>query len=354
MHDAPIPAHPAVTLEEIADALPSFGKTLILTHVNPDGDCVGSAFALGDLIEAAGGKARVVTPTPLPKRLFFLAGNDETAEKTVLGEGEADGYDTILAVDVASPVQLGDFAPLIPRVRFMIDHHGLGTPFAPHCIDPKASAAGEIVSRLYALLRSRGTVPALPDAARRLYASIAADTGSFQFSNTAEETMRIAGALLSEINADAADTGRPDTAEICRALFGRHTIRELRAQMHAVEGLRFYEEGRLAAVLFTQQMLADWGLSEEDIANAVDTPRSIEGVLVGLSLRQQSGDPRAYKVSSRANADVDCAAVCAQFGGGGHVRAAGCTIAADTPEEALSIAAAAFGQAVRRWAEKHI
>ena len=355
MHDSAAgPAsYPAVTLEEIADAFPSFGRTLILTHVNPDGDCVGSAFALAHLIEATGKEARVVCPTPLPRRLRFLAGNDETADRTVLGAGEAEGYDTLLAVDVASPVQLGDFAPLIPRVRFLIDHHGLGTPFAPHLVDPKASAAGEIVSRLYALLRDRGTVPALPEAARCLYAAIAADTGSFAFSNTTEETMRTAGALLSEINADAAKTGRPDTAEICRILFAQRTFRELTAERHTVEGLRFFEDRRLAAVLFTQQNLADWGLTEEDIGNAVDTPRAVEGVLVALSLRQQKADPRAYKVSSRANADVNCAAVCARFGGGGHVRAAGCTITADTPEEALAVAAAAFGEAIRIWTADH-
>ncbi|MBO6052597.1 MAG: DHH family phosphoesterase [Clostridia bacterium] len=357
MHDSPAPAEtlplPTVTLGEIADAFPSFGRTLVLTHVNPDGDCIGSAFALADLIEASGGEARVVCPTPLPKRLRFLAGNDEAADRTVLTAGEADGYDTILSVDVASPAQLGDLAFLIPRVRFMIDHHGLGTPFAPHLVDPKASAAGEIVSRLYALLRDRGTVSPLPDTARRLYAAIAADTGSFAFSNTTEETMRTAGELLTEINADAAETGRPDTAEICRSLFGQRTLREFHAQMHAIDGLRFFEDGRLAAVLFTQQMLADWGLTEEDIGDAVDTPRSVEGVLVALSLRQQKADPRAYKVSSRANADVDCAAVCAKFGGGGHVRAAGCTITADTPEEALAVAAAAFGEAIRTWTADH-
>ena len=361
MHDAPLradaradaPAYPPVSLGEIADALPSFGKTLILTHVNPDGDCIGSAFALGGLIAAAGGGARVVCPTPLPKRLRFLAGEDEEAGCTVLGEGEADGYDTVLAVDVASPVQLGCLQPLIPRVRFMIDHHGLGTPFAPHFIDPKAAAAGEIVGRLYGLLRARGTVPVLPDAARRIYAAIAADTGSFAFSNTTEETHRIAGALLAETNADAAETGRPDTAELCRLLFGQRTVSELNAERHTVEGLRFYEGGRLAAVLFTQRDLADWGLSEEDIGNAVETPRSVEGVLVALSLRQQKADPREYKVSSRANADVDCASVCRSFGGGGHLRAAGCTITADTPEEALAAAAAAFGEAVRTWAAAH-
>ena len=78
-----------------------------------------------------------------------------------------------------------------------------------------------------------------------------------------------------------------------------------------------------------------------------DTPRGVEGVLIGISLRQLAADPTQYKVSSRANADIDCAAVCAAFGGGGHTRAAGCTITADDPEEALARMAEAFGEKIR-------
>ena len=101
-----------------------------------------------------------------------------------------------------------------------------------------------------------------------------------------------------------------------------------------------------------QEMLAvaaELGLTEEEIGNVVDTPRGVEGVLVGISLRQLAADPMSYKVSSRANAEIDCAAVCANFGGGGHVRAAGCTITAETPEEALAMMAEAFGEAVRSY-----
>ncbi|MBE6542022.1 MAG: hypothetical protein E7672_06200, partial [Ruminococcaceae bacterium] len=101
--------------------------------------------------------------------------------------------------------------------------------------------------------------------------------------------------------------------------------------------------------IFTQDMLAEAGLTEEEIGNVVDTPRGVEGVLVGISLRQLSSDRTQYKVSSRANADIDCAAVCAEFGGGGHTRAAGCTIAANSPEEALSMMADAFGKAVQNY-----
>jgi len=97
-------------------------------------------------------------------------------------------------------------------------------------------------------------------------------------------------------------------------------------------------------------MLEDAGLTENDIGNVVDTPRGVEGVLVGISLRQLSEDRRLYKVSSRANAEIDCAAVCAAHGGGGHVRAAGCTIEADSPEEALDMMTKAFGEAVEKYA----
>jgi len=95
-------------------------------------------------------------------------------------------------------------------------------------------------------------------------------------------------------------------------------------------------------VLFTQQMLADAGLTEEEIGNVVDTPRGVEGVLVGLSLRQLASDPMQYKVSARANGNIDVSAVCAGFGGGGHVRAAGCTVTAESPEEALETVVEAF------------
>ena len=134
---------------------------------------------------------------------------------------------------------------------------------------------------------------------------------------------------------------------MARSLFGQRTLKELTAQMLSIQNLRFFEDGRLGVVVFTRDMLESEGLTDEDIGNVVETPRGVEGVLVGLSLKQAPDECTKYRVSSRANADVDCSAVCAKFGGGGHVRAAGCTIVADTPEEALQIAAEAFGEGIR-------
>ena len=350
---AETPVYDTVTLEDIADTVASAKNALILTHVNPDGDCIGAAFALRRLILSCGGQARVICPNDLPKRLRFLASDslymteDEEPYNTRFDPETEDisVYDCILSVDVASPMQLGDLAVLIPHIRYMIDHHGMGEPFAPNYIDPTASAAGEIIFRLYTGLKQRGTVGIVPEAARRMYAAIVSDTGSFKFSNTTSGTHHIAAELVDEIN--NADDGGMDTADVCRSLFGQRTLKELTAQMLAIQNLRFYENGRLGAVLFTQQMLADAGLTEEEIGNVVDTPRGVEGVLIGISLRQLAADPTQYKVSSRANADIDCAAVCANFGGGGHTRAAGCTITADDPEEALARMAEAFGSAIR-------
>lgn len=332
--------YPTISPEEVCDILENAENVLILTHVNPDGDTIGSAFALKCIVEALGGRARCVCPSDIPHRLAFLtSGTEPTLWSEEETESAADLYDVICAVDVASPMQLGTLDCLLSTVDFMIDHHGTGEPFAPHLIDETASACGEILYDIYATLAGRGHFDTLPEAARRIYAAIVSDTGSFKFSNTTPKTHMIAAALTDVINT-AADGGM-DTAAICRSLFGQRTMRELTAQALAIGNLRLYCDGKLGAVLFTDAILRAAGLTEEDIGNAVDTPRSLEGVQIGISLRQL-GNSDQYKLSSRANGDYDCAAVCAAFGGGGHTRAAGCTITAATPEKAVETAIAAF------------
>lgn len=343
--DAGEACYPVLSLEKIADELSEAKNALIITHVNPDGDCIGSAFALAAIIKECGGTARVVCPSPLPKRLVFLCGDSDVAE--IEPDDPLDCCDKIISVDVASPKQLGALEYLVPNVSFMIDHHGTGEPFAENYVDPTASATGEIVYSIYVILKNRGVIGKIPEAARRIYAAIVSDTGSFKFSNTTPGTHIIASQLVEEIN--TAEDGGMDTSDVCRSLFCQRTLKELTAQMLAIQNLRFYEDGRLGAVLFTQEMLENSGLAEDEIGNVVETPRGVEGVLVGISLRQLASERTQYKVSSRANAEIDCASVCAAFGGGGHTRAAGCTITAQTPEEALSMMAEAFGEAVRAY-----
>lgn len=330
----------SVSISEICDALTKKRNALILAHVNPDGDAVGSAFALKAIVLAMGGQARVVCANEPAGRLRFLYLEQEDC----VYRDDVENYDLIFSVDVASPAQLGELESLIPHMDFMIDHHGMGEPFAPEYVDEKAAAAGEIVFSIYRELKNRGCLPTVPDIARRIYAAVVSDTGSFKFSNTTPYTHRIAAELVSEIN-NAGDK-KEDAAAVCRSLFGQRTLKELTAQALAIQNLRFYSNGELGAVLFTQKMLEDAGLTEDEIGNIVDVPRSVEGTLIGVSLKQSSSDPCVYKVSSRANADCDVAAVCASFGGGGHVRAAGCSVTAASPEEALELVSSAFLDAV--------
>jgi len=341
--------YPTISLEEICDIIEDGPRMLILSHVNPDGDTVGSAFALKQMVEAAGGSARCVCPGEVPRRLrFLMTGQEDMA----FGEDEpTDDYDVICAVDVASPMQLGDLGQLAGQVDFMIDHHGVGTHFAPWLVDENASACGEILYDVYATLAARRVFDTCPEAARRIYAAIVSDTGSFKFSNTTPKTHLIAADLVNIIN--TAEDGGMDTSDVCRSLFGQRTLKELTAQMLAIQNLRFYADGALGIVVFTQQMLADAGLTEEEIGNVVDTPRGVEGVLVGLSIRQTAADPRLFKVSSRANVECDVAAVCAGFGGGGHVRAAGCTVEAASAKEAEELVVPAFLQALEAYGASH-
>ena len=335
-------AFKTLTLSDISDRLASAKHALVLCHINPDGDTVGSAYALCEIIKGCGGDAEVACSSEVPKRLKFL----ENGEGTLLPANVVrEKYDLIFSVDAASPGQLGELDVLIPDISFMIDHHGAGEAFAENYIDSAASAAGEIVAEIYELMKKSGKIRLCTNAARRAYAAIVSDTGSFKFSNTTPKTLKIAADLLEEIN--SADDGGADTADICRTLFGQRTYKELIAQMVAIQNLAFLEEGRLGIVMFTTDMIEAEGLSEEDIGNIVEVARAVEGVEVGISIRQLSDNPDLYKVSSRANVDIDVSAVCALFGGGGHVRAAGCTVKAENPEKALELISGAFGEAVR-------
>ena len=327
---------------KLKTAAKSGKKMIILSHQNPDGDTVASAFALKLLYNAmAGGDlARCVcTADAAPYLHHFYRGQDSIAYIP----GEERNADLIIAVDVATPKQLGKLQFLASRVDFMIDHHEVGTPFADYYTVPTASAAGELVWNVYENLMIDGLC-AMPDVSRLIYAAISADTGSFRYSNTTPDTMNIAANLLREIN--YARDGGEDTAEIARILHENTTMGELCAQRLAIDNLKFAGDGRLSYVIFTAEMLENNGLTELDIGGIVDLPRSIEGVQIGITVKQNRTDPHQFRISSRANGGADVAKVCAVFGGGGHKKAAGATVTAQSPAAAEEMIVREFSKAL--------
>ena len=336
-----------LTLSAVSDILCRAQRVLICIHHNPDGDCAGSAFALAQMLRQMGKTARVVCADPVPKRLRFVLRGQEDWLYT---EGMETEYDLLCAVDTASVGQLGALGHLSEKIGVSIDHHGTGEVFCPAFVDADASAAGEILFDLYRMWTNEGRL--LPDAdiARLLYTAIVSDTGSFKYSNTTKKTMLAAADLMGEIQS-ATDSG-DDVPMLCHRLFECRTMTELRAQRAGIDALRLECDGQLGIVLFTQDMLRENGLSMEDIANVIGLPRTVDCVRIALAIKQSPDDATAWRISSRANCDVDVSAVCAAFGGGGHKRAAGCSISAPDAESALAIAVRAFGNALTEAEER--
>lgn len=310
---------------------------LILTHKNPDADALGSALALADIIRQCGGTARAVSADSIPERLAFLTQGEDFA----YSEGDENDR-TVIAVDTASPAQLGGLGHLCGKTDFMIDHHAVGTPFADFLCDPSASSAGEIIWRICLYLADRGKVTLTAPICRRLYAAISSDSGSFKYSNTKPATHEAAARLVEIIN--AADDGGEDTADIARLLFDTRTPAELRGSALAAQKLTLSDDGRLAFTLITLEDCRLAGISPEDCSTAVDVVRSVAGVSAGVCIKEKGGGE--YRVSARSNCDFDVAKVCALFGGGGHVRAAGASVFADSPEDAEAKVRRAFCEAL--------
>ncbi len=305
-----------ITLEKMASFFRKRDGFLLICHTNPDEDTAGSAYALYLALKRMGKKVRIVCDMGPPRR--GSAYWEADAFSNELGEGP---YVTV-SVDVAARNMLGALeAPLGGRVTLKIDHHALGEDFGDYnYTDPAAGACGMIVYRLLLLLG-----PLDREMASSLYLAIASDTGGFRYSNTNAETHRVAAALL--------DCGA-EGAAISETLFETKSEKEFRALRLGLSRLRYYCEGRLALMSITNADKEAEDLSDRDLGELASLSRQTAGVLLGVVLRQSDADPKKFKISMRSREGVDAAALCASFGGGGHVRAAGGALTADSPEEA--------------------
>lgn len=314
----------ALTLEQIADELQKPKNTLVIYHVRPDADAVGSAFALRELLRVMGVPVWCACADELPPSLEFLA--DGVQGSVLLEDGMIIDYERVISLDSASPEQLGSlFGRLRRDVDIMIDHHARGRIYADHYIDPDASATGEIIYRIAKILLSRGAIDEMPERVKScVYAAISGDTGSFKYSNATPTAMRIA--------ADLVESG-VDHAAICSALYDSKPYGQLVAESEAVRSARFYEDGRVATLLFTYELREELGVSAHELDTLIDVLRSIEGVEVAIVIKQPEPTD-SFRVSLRSKNETDVAAVCSRFGGGGHARAAGCTVVAESAEAA--------------------
>ena len=302
-------------------------RTLIVYHVRSDADAVGSAFALRELLCLMGIPALCACSEEVPERLCFIS---DDSQGSVLLDPDIDiNHERVISVDSASPSQLGDMFDMLKKnVDIMIDHHAQGTVYADCYIDANASATAEIIYDIAKELLGRGKIACVPlKIYNFLYAGISSDTGGFRFSNATPKTHRIAAELLE---------AGVDGAEINHLLFSSKSLKQMKAEGEAARRLNLYSSKTVAVTTLPYTSIYSLGLDEGCMETVIDIPRSLAGVKVAVAIRQPTAD-NVFRVSMRSVGNIDVSEICASFGGGGHKRAAGCTIKAQGIDEAEHI-----------------
>lgn len=305
-----------LSLAECADRLLSVERPLVVMHIRPDGDTVGSGAALCEIFRALGKEPRYTCPDPIPERLAFLVEGFTRSD-------EYEKYDAV-AIDVPSPMQLGELSERL-RVSFMIDHHRISTPFAPHYTVSTASSAGEVLLGLARELQARGELCITKKMAELIYAAISSDTGGFAYSNATEKTYRDAADLIS-LGIDHAD--------INRRLFDSKSEKEILAEGIIGARLETGANGKIAYATLTKEERESLGLSFSDFETSIDIVRALRGSEIAFVIKET--DSGEYKASLRS-VGANVAEVAARHSGGGHIRAAGCTVSAGSMKEARDI-----------------
>ena len=319
-------SQPLTTLDELIAALETPQETLIIFHRNPDADAVGSAFALRDVLEQLGSPARCICQDEVPAYLQFLTSK---TQESVLPEAVLADFEParIVSVDTASLSQMGTLAEAFgDRVDVMIDHHEGNEPWgAMSYVRSGAAAVGEIIFDLIKKLASEERITIDEEMCIDLYAAISGDTGCFRYSNVTPKThLRAAELVASGI----------DCAEINRRLFENKSLERLRAQSAAISNMELFADGKIAVVTFPYALKAALGLGDDDLGALVDIGRSLSGVEVALCIRQPLPEGK-FRISARSNGAYDVSELCRKFEGGGHAKAAGCTLMATDIAEAM-------------------
>jgi len=301
-----------LTPDEVAAWLKESDNFLIITHKRPDGDTLGSASALAQGLKEQG-------------KTVFLLYNPETTSRYLQFVKQYHAPDDftpehIIAVDTAT-------TELFPKnadkykdsISLCIDHHSSNTLYAEKvCLNAENAACGEIIFDI--LMTMPGKVS--PPTAERLYVALSTDTGCFSFGNTTAYTLYVASQLVY--------AGAPNK-ELNKVLFRTKSHGRIGMEGLITSGIEYHFDDKVAIASITRKMMETTGADEDDLDDIAALPGSIEGVCVGITIREMSS-PQDCKLSVRTRSPYDAQEICAKFGGGGHKLAAGCTIEKTIPE----------------------
>ena len=289
--------------EEAARFLRSHDNYEILTHDYPDGDTLGSGYALCMALQQMGKNARVIT-TSVPKDFLFLQAG------VAFQRFEAQ---TVVSVDVADEKLLGcNREKYEGKIDLCIDHHMTNKINAPlKLVDGHAAANCEILYKLFRYMDIKLT----REIANNLYAGVSTDTGCFRYTNTTAETLRI-GADIIEIGCDS--------VYINKIMFETKSRKRIALEREIYDTIEYCFNNRCAIIAVTLDTQKRVGATDGELEGLASIPRQIEGVEIGITMRAKAEGE--FKVSIRTNGGVNAAHICEKLGGGGHSAAAGCTV----------------------------
>ena len=293
-----------ISLTEVADFLRAADDILILSHQYPDGDTLGSSTALCRGLQKMGKRVMIKCSDPIGPKFRYLFDGIEQQEFTPA---------VVVAVDIAALQLIGEpnLSLYRGKIDLCIDHHPSNTCYAKQCcIDPKAAATCEMIFDILNILN----IDLDSQIASCLYTGIVTDTGCFKYINVTPRTYRIAADLVEK----GAQAHR-----ISRAMFDTKSRARIEMERRVMDSIAYYYDDRVAVIKITLQMIQDSGAAEDDIEGLASIPRAIEGVLIGVTIREKTDG--GFKISLRAAPPWNASEICAVFGGGGHAGAAGCT-----------------------------
>ena len=297
-------------IERIAEVVRSGDNFLVASHLNPDGDAIGSSLALGLALEAMGKSVVIYNVDPVPSQFKFL----HSAGRIVQDIEPGHVFDAAFVLDCAELTRVGrDFEEMVSTKCWInIDHHLTNKEFADiSIIDQDACSTGYLVYEVIKAL----PVEISREMAENIYTTIIFDTGSFRYSNSTIEAFNVAGEMVA---LGVSPWG------VANKVYESQPHGRLKLLQRVLGTLEVSDDGKVASVVVTKQMMKETETGSDATDGFVNYPRSIDGVEVAIMVREV-GD-NEYKISYRSKEKVNVADVAQTFGGGGHRNAAGCVI----------------------------
>lgn len=298
-----------IDLKQCAALIKEHNEFVIICHEHPDGDTLGSAFALAEILRIMGKKRVVKCSDIIPKDFYYMT-------DSYIADDVTDPF--VVTVDVADEKLLGNMASLYGgRVDLCIDHHVSNTYYAKNVfVEDRAAACGII----YELALELGIDPNLY-IRECIYTGISTDTGCFRYQNTTPQILRIAAELM-EMGIDS--------KKINKLMFETKTKSFLHLELLARNTLEYYFDGKCAIITLTQAMYKESGSAEHECYPITALPRQIEGVIVGAVIKEK--EDGTFGISVRTEGDIDASAICSKMNGGGHKGAAGASFSCSYEE----------------------